>query len=141
MIWNRTYGSNISHAQSIVRTDDGGFAVGGFIPYGFGGHSGFGGNDFLLIKMDSNGNMQWSNVYGGSGNDLAYSMIPTEDGGYVLAGFTDSFGSGIWDVWIVKTDVECGLKWSNLGPNSITIQRVASETYWNCMRVRMWRIS
>jgi hypothetical protein len=48
--------------------------------------------------------MQWDNTYGGSGDDEANSLIVTSDGGFAMAGFTSSFGIGIYDGWLVKTD-------------------------------------
>jgi len=46
----------------------------------------------------------WSQTYGGSGDDEAYSLVQTSDGGYALAGFTDSYGAGDYDGSLVKTD-------------------------------------
>jgi hypothetical protein len=52
--------------------------------------------DAWLVKTDANGNMQWNKTYGGTNDDYAFSVVQTGDGGYVLAGCTDSFGSGGW---------------------------------------------
>jgi hypothetical protein len=46
----------------------------------------------------------WSQTYGGSGDDEAYSLVQTSDGGYALAGFTASYGAGSYDAFLVKTD-------------------------------------
>ena len=49
---------------------------------------------------------QWNNTFGGTDNDLASSVVQTSDGGYVMAGQTNSFGSGEADAWLVKTDAD-----------------------------------
>jgi len=46
----------------------------------------------------------WSHTYGGKAGDYAYSLVQTEDGGYALIGFTQSFGAGNGDFWLIKTD-------------------------------------
>jgi len=46
----------------------------------------------------------WSQTYGGTRSDAAYSLIETSDGGFAIAGYTDSFGAGDYDFWLVKTD-------------------------------------
>jgi hypothetical protein len=47
----------------------------------------------------------WSKTYGGTSNDVAYALVQTADGGYALAGYTESYGTGGSDFWLVKTDV------------------------------------
>jgi len=99
--WNRTYGgSGYDEAWSVVQTkSDGGYALGGSTTsYG----AGFA--DFYLVKTDSSGNLQWNQTYGGPSNDTCYSMIQTSDGGYALAGYTESYGPGPANFWLVKTD-------------------------------------
>ncbi len=56
--------------------------------------------------------IDWSRAYGGAGTDVGLSMQRTEDGGYVIAGYTDSFGAGNSDVYLLKTDSEGGLIWN-----------------------------
>ena len=65
---------------------------------------GAGEDDFWLIKTDEDGNMQWNRTYGGTGSDIASSLIETSDGGYAIAGYTFSFAAGNSDLWLVKTD-------------------------------------
>jgi len=95
---NRTYGGNkIDVAFSIVLASDGGFGISGYT-YSFGA----GESDFLLVKTDSNGIMEWNQTQGGAGYDFLTSMIETSDGNYVLAGYTGSLGAGAYDFWLVK---------------------------------------
>jgi len=58
-------------------------------------------SDAWLIKTDADGNEQCNRTYGGKGDDYAYSVQQTSDGGYILAGKTYSNGS---DAWLIKTD-------------------------------------
>jgi hypothetical protein len=97
--WSKTYGgTGDDNPYSMIRTSDGGYAILGSTD------SGTNNNDFLLVKVDSAGNQQWSKTYGGTGGEYGYSLVQTSDGGYVLAGITYSYGAGYTDFWLVKTD-------------------------------------
>ncbi|MCD6501828.1 T9SS type A sorting domain-containing protein, partial [bacterium] len=60
--------------------------------------------DFYLIKTTATGDTQWTRTFGGSGYEYANSVAQTSDGGYIIAGYTESFGAGGADVYLVKTD-------------------------------------
>ena len=114
MEWNKTYGGmGYDGANSLVQTSDGGYALAGETE-----SSGAGLGDFLLVKTDSNGNMEWNMTYGGIRREEAYSLVQTSDGGYILAGYTYSFGNpqeGILlerDAWVVKTDGSGNVQWN-----------------------------
>jgi hypothetical protein len=99
MLWNHTYGgAKDQFAFSLVQASDGGFALAGYT-----NSFGAGDDDFWLVKTDALGNMEWNQTYGGTANDEAYWVIQTSDGGYALAGYTDSFGNGVHDIYLVKT--------------------------------------
>src|SRR3972149_5057036 len=53
----------------------------------------------------------WAKTYGGAGSDIAYSVTPTSDGGYVVAGRTSSFGAGSSDAWVFKLDATGAIIW------------------------------
>jgi hypothetical protein len=99
-LWEKTYGgSNDDLAFSIQQTKDGGYIVAG-------GTNSFGAGraDVYVIKFDENGNKIWEKTYGGSNDDLAFSIQQTKDGGYIVAGYTNSFGTGEGDVYVIKLD-------------------------------------
>ncbi len=90
----------------MVQTSDGGYAMAGYT-------TAFSGTmDFWLVKTDSSGNVEWSKAYGGSGWDEAMSVVQTKDGGYALAGYSDSYGYVIFSFLLVKTDSSGNLEWS-----------------------------
>ena len=100
MEWSKTYGgTGWDTAYSLVETSDGGYAIAGTINAYTTDNS-----DFLLVKTDGYGNMEWNRTYGGAGMEDAYSLVEAPDGGYVIAGKTSSFGAGDSDFWLVKTD-------------------------------------
>ncbi len=108
MQWNQTYGgTGNDRGECVKQTSDGGYAIAGSTS-----SFGAGNDDFWLVKTDPDGNMIWNKTYGGSGDDEAYSMIQTSDGGYALAGYTDSFGAGNDDFWLVKTDAPGNMQWN-----------------------------
>jgi hypothetical protein len=105
--WSRAIGgTNTDDAYSIQQTSDGGYIVAGRT-YSFG--TGY--YDFLIIKLNSSGNIQWSRAIGGTNADEAYSIQQTSDGGYIVAGSTNSFGAG-GDFLIIKLNSSGNIQWS-----------------------------
>ena len=105
--WNMTYGgSNEEKAFSLVEASDGGYALAGTTQFSdLDPHNVDNGiYNSWLVKTDVDGNMEWNQTYGGEEIDEAYSLVETSDGGYALAGYTSSYGAGVADVWLVKTD-------------------------------------
>ncbi|MFH0906442.1 MAG: hypothetical protein V1824_03840 [archaeon] len=98
--WNKTYGgTNSDEGRSIVLTSDGGYAIlGRTASYGAGSL------DFLLIKINSSGIIDWNKTYGGINSEWSSSLILTSDGGYAMLGNTYSYGAGNLDFWLVKTN-------------------------------------
>lgn len=125
--WQKTLGgSNVDDAQSIRQTTDGGYIIAGSSNSGDGDISGNHGNyDYWIVKLDSNGNMQWQKSLGGSSMDMAQSIQQTSEGGYIVAGSSSSndgdvsgnHGGG--DYWIVKLDINGNIQWQkSLGGSS-----------------------
>lgn len=104
----RTFGGKGGDtARAIEVTPDGGYVVAGIT------HSPTaGGADFWVTKFDGNDNLQWSKSYGGVKNDLAHAIDVTLDGGYLVAGFTTSFGASNKDYFIVKLDSDGTQEWA-----------------------------
>ena len=97
--WNRTFGGSVlDNASSVQQTSDGGFIIAG-TTWSFGN----GGGDFWLIKTNAEGAEEWNQTFGGGGDEDAYSVQQTSDGGFIITGSTRSFGNGRIDVWLVKT--------------------------------------
>jgi hypothetical protein len=106
--WSKTIGgTSWDGAGSIIQTTDGGYAVAGNT-YSFGA----GVCDFYIVKLDGNGTIQWSKTVGGTGWDFVSSITQTTDGGYAVAGKTNSFGAGNYDFYIMKLDTSGNLQWS-----------------------------
>jgi hypothetical protein len=109
-LWARVYCGQGDDFGTFKRTSDGGYIIAGQT-------FGAGGGDLLLMKLDSNGNIQWQKTYGGPGRDWAYDVEETQDGGYIVGGGTGSFGAarwdmwGWWDMWILKLDSHGNVQW------------------------------
>jgi hypothetical protein len=108
MAWNKTFGgSHGGRGYSVQQTSDGGYIIVGSTElYGTGDY------DIWLIKTDPSGNMAWNKTFGGSHGGRGYSVQQTSDGGYVVAGYAQSYGAGLSDVWLIKTDSSVTMAWN-----------------------------
>jgi hypothetical protein len=124
--WAKTYGGTDNDwALSVQQTYDGGYIVAGLTS-----SFGMGGYDFFLIKTDENGNIQWAKTYGGTNEDWAYSVRQTSDGGYIVAGYTGSFGAGGYDFFLIKTDENGNIQWAKTyGGTDNDWARSVQQTY------------
>jgi len=107
--WTKRFrldGSNYNNGYSVAQTPDGGYIITGSAVYNFGR------SDLLLIKTDSNGNEEWNKTFGGSGGNTGFSVALTSDGGYIIAGDTESYGAGEADAWLIKTDASGNERWN-----------------------------
>jgi len=98
--WTRYYAWwNADYAYCVRQTSDGGYILTGGTSsnelYEY---------DVLLMKLDAMGDSVWATRYGGDDDDRGNCVLETSDGGYVIAGFTESFGAGGRDVYLIKTD-------------------------------------
>lgn len=107
--WDQTYGGQFDESpRGLVRTIDGGYALCGGTK-STGGTSP-GDSDFWLVRTDSSGNLQWSQRYGSTADQIASGIVLLDDGGFVLAGTTES-GGNTRDIWLVRTDLSGGKMW------------------------------
>ena len=106
--WERTYGGDdTEYGRTIQQTVDGGYIIIGQTE-----SFGLGYNDAYLIKTDSQGNEIWSQTFGGQGTDQGRQVVNTLDEGYLISGYTDSFGTlGGFNFWLVKANSLGELEW------------------------------
>lgn len=85
-------------ARSLVECSDGGFAT-------VGQTDGLGAEhyDFLLARMDSDGNHLWFKIFGGADWEAGKALVQMANGDFVIAGETDSYGAGLYDAWLIRT--------------------------------------
>jgi hypothetical protein len=113
MQWNQTYGSaNYDMLSSFVQTADDGYAL-----FGYTTSSNTNSDDFMLVKTDPSGILQWTKTYGGTNIDEAFYGIQTTDNGYALTGVTATI-NGTGNAWIVKTDTQGNMQWNQTYGNS-----------------------
>ena len=133
--WQKTYGgSGDDRGNSIVQTQDGGYAVLGFSFSEDGDVTNNEGlQDFWLLRLDASGNLIWQNSFGFEGSDSGISLIETSDLGFLLSGIIDISASGGQgatnrndnrhaggDYWLIKVNQLGELEWSNFYGGNFT---------------------
>jgi len=102
-------GDDTEHFKAIQETVDGGFIAVGYVePWTRDDH------ELYMVKTDSAGEPEWSKVYGDAKDDDAYDVVQTVDGGYVVVGSTNSYGAGLADLWVMRTDELGELIWEKV---------------------------
>ena len=125
-LWEAEFGTNApDYLVALHQTPDGGYIIGGYTVQGIDQDKSVpskGGNDFWIVKTDANGVKQWDKDFGGSTEDTLSELILTQDGGYLLGGYSNSpadgdKSQGNWsndtanDYWIVKIDSSGSKQW------------------------------
>ena len=107
--WDTDFGGySWDEAYSVQQTSDGGYIIAGST-YSFGA----GGSDVYVIKTDSRGRKEYEWTYGGTEDDHAWSVQQTSDGGYIITGYTSSYGAGQRDVYLIKITSTGTMQWQN----------------------------
>ncbi len=145
--WQKSLGgSEYDVANSIQQTNDGGYIVAGYSNSNDGDVSGHQGltfvADYWVVKLNSSGNIQWQKSLGGWANDFAYSIKQTSDGGFIVAGSSEStdgdvsgnHGGGAPDFWVVKLNSSGNIQWQkslggNDGDEASSIQQTSDGGY------------
>ena len=120
ILWQKTMGgSRNDYAYFLQATPDNSYIVAGYTYSSNGDISGNHGDaDAWVVKLNSSGTIQWQKVLGGSNEDIARSVLPAADGGYIVAGSTKSYNGDVMganhgdaDAWIVKLSSSGNFEW------------------------------
>ncbi|MCD1295511.1 hypothetical protein CUJ83_10920 [Methanocella sp. CWC-04] len=109
IIWQKEYDTDyIEVAFNVAETSDNNYVVTGYIyPDPRNNRD----SQVILIKVDKNGDQIWKKTYGGSSIDWGKYIVQTSEGGFLITGWSESFGTGDRDVYVIKTDKDGNLVW------------------------------
>ncbi|HOY06466.1 MAG TPA: PKD domain-containing protein [Saprospiraceae bacterium] len=93
------------YGNGVVQTTDGGYMVVGSRQVGNGNLN------VYLFKTDASRNVLWESNFGGSANDRGYAIEATPDGDFIIAGYTESTGAGLKDIYLIRANAAGGTKW------------------------------
>ncbi len=119
ILWQKNLGgSKIERSGQVLQTDDGGCVLVGYTASNDGDVSGYhGGGDAWVVRLDQTGTVLWNRCYGGSRLDEATAVVQSKDGGFIVAGYSNSYdgdaagNTGAFNAWIFKIDPEGNLIW------------------------------
>ena len=107
-IIDKTFGgSDYDEGAFIVQTSDDGFILTGSTQ-----SYGAGRSDLWLIKLNNDGNVEWEKTFGGTDHEAGSCVIETIDAGFIAVGWTQSFGGGDKNIWLIKTDSKGNEQWN-----------------------------
>ena len=138
LVWQKSLGGgNIDIARSIQQTADGGFIVAGYsqsTDQDVTGNHGF--SDYWIVKLDGTGNLVWQKSLGGTNDDRATSVQQTTDGGYIVAGYSNSTDGDVTgnhgnnDYWVVRLNSVGSLVWQkSLGGTGDDLATSIQQTF------------
>jgi hypothetical protein len=121
--WDKAFGGNRTDIlTNMITTPDGGYLLGGWSPSEISGEksqASQGGDDYWVVKINTNGDKQWDKTYGAAQRETLSGMVTTADGGYLLCGSSSSGISGDktetlkggFDAWVVKINATGDKQW------------------------------
>ena len=136
LLWNKCFGfEGHDQGNALIQTEDGGYLLTGFIDYDYyiplspGNKSNrHGVGEYWAVKTDASGDVEWEQYFGGTNNDRAFSVVQTNDGGYIMVGNSESDDfditdpKGSYDFWAVKINSVGEMQWQkNYGGSGIEI--------------------
>lgn len=144
ILWQKSFGySGVDTPNSIIQTNDQGYLITGVLDVSASNGQGsrlssvqarHAGGDYWVIKLNSSGNKEWSNYYGGTFTDTAYDTVQTNDNGYIIVGSSDSIdvdisnNKGNYDFWIIKISEFGDLIWEkSFGGDQVDEARAISQ--------------
>jgi uncharacterized delta-60 repeat protein len=125
--WAGSYGSSEEENvfRSVVALADGSYIVAGVT-----NHTGAGANDIWIFHVNSTGGIDWQKTYGGARNEEPRSIQQTKDGGFIVTGPTNSFGSGANDVWVLKLENDGDIEWEKTyGGTKADVSHAIEQTF------------
>jgi hypothetical protein len=144
ILWEKSFGySGVDTPNSIIQTNDQGYLITGVLDVSASNGQGsrlssvqarHAGGDYWVIKLNSSGNKEWSNYYGGTFTDTAYDTVQTNDNGYIIVGSSDSIdvdisnNKGNYDFWVIKISEFGDLIWEkSFGGDQVDEARAISQ--------------
>jgi hypothetical protein len=130
ILWQKTYGgADWDFGNSVSLASDGGFILCGST-FSFGN----GNEDVYVIKTDAMGVLQWDTTYGGMDDEQANEIHQTNDGGYIIAAQTKSYGAGNYDAWIIKLNANADTVWTDVNGGAdedvlMSVQEMTNGNY------------
>jgi hypothetical protein len=129
IIWQKVFRGNQNNdfydeATYLLATPDGGFLISGYTN-SFSTVTG----DIWVIKSDTNGSIEWQKIYISPDKEWIWSVDQNFDGGYIIAGNTNSFGAGNFDLWLLRTNKIGDIEHSDLE----ILNTVANINNTNCI--------
>ena len=129
-LWTKTFGGfDADDGLYIQQTTDAGYIIVGCTE-----SFGVGTADIWLIKTNTSGDTLWTKTYGGNNAEVGYSVQQTTDGGYIIVGYTNSFGAGWSDIWLIKTNASGDTLWTRTyggseGDEGYSVQQTTDGGY------------
>jgi hypothetical protein len=109
VLWTKVYGKLYDdNAYSVYQIDDEGYIIAGYT-------QGAGiGEDIWLLRLDANGDTVWVKQYGDTGDEEGGSVFQTSDGGYIICGYSNSYGTNHDAVYLIRTDSLGAVLWTKV---------------------------